>query len=234
VNALWQDLLGLVRDVFALADGEARGNGRRLVEAIFWILLGALVLLGSWLMVLAAGILLLIQAGMSPAVALLLGALLNLGVGVLALRQGRTTVAAIGWPATRRTFAAVPNVDADSPPAERAIAERRMRIAERVGQLQHKINRRLLPVAAGVGALAIAWRTLRGPAKARAAGTAAEDAPLSTSERVARVAGQLMQGLALAETLRPVVKAIRAWFRSQDSAPAPVETPPGPAPGEPE
>jgi len=96
-RALWQDVHGLVHAWLRLAEMETVLSARSLVAMMGSGLSFALLLISSWLGLLAAAALLLIRIGADPVAAVLLMVLFNSGVAALVyqlfLRQGR----GLGW-----------------------------------------------------------------------------------------------------------------------------------------
>lgn len=92
-GSLWHELQGLLHDHVALAALETRLAGTSLVRMMVAGLMVAALLVSAWLLLMGAGVLWLVNVGVSPTIALLLAIVANL---VLALilrdrirRQGR-------------------------------------------------------------------------------------------------------------------------------------------------
>ena len=102
VQALWEDLRGLLHDHLQLAALEAQRAGKSLVNMLIYGIAAAILFVTAWLGLMAAGVLWLIGLGLNSSLALLVAVGINVaGVVLLALMIMRASKY-LGFPATVR------------------------------------------------------------------------------------------------------------------------------------
>lgn len=102
VHALWRELPGLVSDRVELLSLELQRAAQALLQIVALTVAVAILGVTAWLMLWAAAVHLLVQAGMSPPLALLLAIALNGLAIALALLRVRRLLPRLKLPATRR------------------------------------------------------------------------------------------------------------------------------------
>lgn len=103
-RALWGALRGVAHDRVELAALETRIAGESLARMVAAGILIGLLVLSAWLALLGAGVVGLIAAGMHPAWALLLAAVVNLGGAAALYFLVRRLARNLGFPGTVRSL----------------------------------------------------------------------------------------------------------------------------------
>lgn len=103
-----RELRGLVHDHVELVTLETRLCFHNLLKMMVIAILAALVLAGAWFSLLGAGVFVLIEAGLAPALAMAVLAVANVLLAIGSWMLIRRTSARLGWPATQRTLKALP------------------------------------------------------------------------------------------------------------------------------
>lgn len=103
-----RELRGLVHDHVELVTLETRLCFHNILKMLVIAILAALVLAGAWFALTGAGVFLLIEAGLAPALAMALLAVANVVLAIVGWLLIRRTSARLGWPATQRTLKALP------------------------------------------------------------------------------------------------------------------------------
>jgi len=83
VQSLWYELRGLIYEHLQLAALETRRAGQSLVTMIIAGVIVALLLIGAWLGIIVAGVLMLIEQGMVASTAISLAVVANLLIALL-------------------------------------------------------------------------------------------------------------------------------------------------------
>ena len=105
VRMLWQQLLGLAHDHLQIAVLETRLAGQSLVAMVAAGVMVALLVVSSWIGLLAAAVAALVGAGLSINAAILLGAGANLFVALLLCAFIRRKSRHLRWRASLRSLA---------------------------------------------------------------------------------------------------------------------------------
>lgn len=104
VKSLGSSLFGLAHDHLRLIALETRLAGESLVNMIAAGVVLAVLVVSAWLMLVAIGVILLVDSGVGLIVALLLAMAANLGVAFLLYKLIRQTSRHLGFPATIRSL----------------------------------------------------------------------------------------------------------------------------------
>ena len=125
LGRLWDELPGLVNDRIELLTLELRRAGVALVQIVVLIVAASILGVAAWLLLWAAVVLLLIDAGVSVAVSLLVALAVNAAAALWALWRARRLLPALQLAATRRHLhigappaAASPTAPASHEPTE--------------------------------------------------------------------------------------------------------------------
>ena len=104
VQALWQDLRGLLHDHLQLAALEAQRAGKSLVNMVIYGVAAAILVVTAWLGLMAAGVLWLIDLGLNSSLALLAAVGVNVGGVLLLVLMIMRASKYLGFPATVRSL----------------------------------------------------------------------------------------------------------------------------------
>ena len=104
VGRLWQQVLGLAHDHLQIAALETRLAGQSLVAMMAAGVMVALLLVSSWIGLIAAAIAALVDAGLSISAAILLGAAANLVLALLLCAFIRGKSRHLLWAASLRSL----------------------------------------------------------------------------------------------------------------------------------
>ena len=115
VGRLWQQVLGLAHDHLQIAALETRLAGQSLVAMMAAGVMVALLLVSSWIGLIAAAIAALVDAGLSISAAILLGAAANLVLALLLCAFIRGKSRDLLWAASLRSLG---SAKADQQPAQ--------------------------------------------------------------------------------------------------------------------
>ena len=104
VQALWEDLRGLLHDHLQLAALEAQRAGKSLVNMVIYGVAAAILVVTAWLGLMAAVVLWLIGLGLHPSAALLVAVGVNVAGVVLLVLMIMRASKYLGFPATVRSL----------------------------------------------------------------------------------------------------------------------------------
>lgn len=104
---LWAELRGLTHDQFQLATLELKLAGESLVMMIAAAVMAAVLVVSAWLGLVAAAVVGLIDVGLEPITALLLGVGFNIAGALLLVVLIRRRSRYLQFPATRRSLSPV-------------------------------------------------------------------------------------------------------------------------------
>jgi hypothetical protein len=104
---LWEEVRGLTHDQFQLATLELKLAGESLVIMIAAAVMAAVLVISAWLGLVAAAVFGLIDVGLGPLTALLLGVAANVIGAVLLVFLIRRRSQYLQFPATRRSLSPV-------------------------------------------------------------------------------------------------------------------------------
>lgn len=107
VGSLWQELTALTHEQVQLAALETRQAGKSLITLVIAAVLLAVLVLGAWLGLLAAGLVWLLEQGLPASAALLLGVGVNLLAALMVYALIRYQSRQLQFPATRRSLRAL-------------------------------------------------------------------------------------------------------------------------------
>jgi uncharacterized membrane protein YqjE len=108
VKSLGSSLTGLAHDHLRIIALETRLAGESLVNMIAASVALAVLVVSAWLMLVAIGVMLLVNGGVGIVVAMLLAVVINLGIAGLLFRLIRDTSRHLGFPATIRSLGGPP------------------------------------------------------------------------------------------------------------------------------
>lgn len=111
---LWNELSGLAHDSLRLAVLETRLAGRSLVTMIAAGVMVAVLLVSTWLGLVAAAILMLVSAGVVASIAILLGVSANLLIVLFLCLVIRRTSRNLRWAGTIRSVGALATAQRES------------------------------------------------------------------------------------------------------------------------
>jgi Zn-dependent membrane protease YugP len=107
ISSLWHELTELTQEQVHLAALETRRAGKSLIIVVTAAVLLAVLVLGAWLGVLAAGIVWLLEQGLPLSAALLLAVGINLLAALIVYVLIRYQSRHLRFPATRRSLRAL-------------------------------------------------------------------------------------------------------------------------------
>ena len=117
VKSLGSSLTGLAHDHLRIIALETRLAGESLVNMIAASVVLAVLVVSAWLMLVAIGVILLVNGGMAIVVAMLMAVVVNLGVAFVLFRLVRDTSRHLGFPATIRSLGGTPHQEALKDPS---------------------------------------------------------------------------------------------------------------------
>lgn len=103
-KAIWSELAGLMLDRLHLAALETKHVGENLIAMVATGVIVAVLLVSAWLGLVGALVLWLIDLGVSGSIAMLLGAVINIGLAVILYLSLHRQRRKLGWPATLRSL----------------------------------------------------------------------------------------------------------------------------------
>ncbi|MEO6145554.1 MAG: phage holin family protein [Sulfuriferula sp.] len=103
-KSIWLELVGLLHDRLQIAALETKLAGERLAAIVAMSVIVAVLAVSTWLGLNGAAILWLIDMGLMPSIALLVGVLFNVILAVLFFLTIQRERQKLGWPATLRSL----------------------------------------------------------------------------------------------------------------------------------
>lgn len=111
IGSLWHELRSLSHDHLRIAALETQRAGKTLVELIIGGVMVALLFSATWLGLLAAAVVTLVENGIMASIAILLAVILNLLLALLICVMIRRKSHYLQFPATIRSLKPVPTKD---------------------------------------------------------------------------------------------------------------------------
>jgi len=112
VKSLGSSLTGLAHDHLRIIALETRLAGESLVNMIAASVALAVLVVSAWLMLVAIGVMVLVNGGMGIVVAMLMAVAVNLAIAFMLFRLVRDTSRHLGFPATIRSLGGIPHHEA--------------------------------------------------------------------------------------------------------------------------